>query len=142
MQTRLYDPAEVTVVFGVDEIKGFVDGTFIKGERNEDTFALKVGADGEGTRTRNLNRAGRLTVTIMQTSASNRVLSALAAADEASTNGASVLPLLVKNNIGKSLFMAGEAWIVKQPGPEYGKEPTGREWVFESPNVSIFEGGA
>lgn len=140
-QTKLYSPDQVCVVFGAERLSGFADGTFVKVERNEDTFQTKVGADGEVTRTRNLNRTGIITVTLLQTSASNAALAALAAADELSPNGVSVLPVLVKDLNGNSLHHAAEAWVKKPAAGEYGKEVTTREWVIEAAVLQTFEGG-
>jgi len=141
-QTKLYDPQEVIVTFGVLQLKGFAEDSMVEAERNEDTFALKVGVDGEPTRTRSANKSGKVTVKLMQTSTSNLALSTLLAADELSPNGLSILPLGIKDNSGNSLVFAAEAWIVKTPKTSYGKDPTARDWAFESGNISIFEGGA
>jgi len=139
--TKQYDPKSVVVVFGFVSFHGFADGSMIEVERNEDSFTLKVGADGEGTRVRNANRSGKFTVKLMQSSATNAELSALLAADELASNGASMLPFMVKDNSGYSLSWAEKAWIVKPPKPSYGKEVTEREWVFEATHINIVEGG-
>jgi hypothetical protein len=141
MSVKTLDPNSVAVTFGINQLKGYADGTFIKVERNEDSFSLKIGADGEVARVRNANQSGRVTLTLLQTSASNAILAALLIADEVSPNGMSVLSLMVKDNQGNELFFAEEAWIVKPPAAEHSKEVTTREWVFECARIRMFSGG-
>jgi hypothetical protein len=141
LSTKLYDPQSVIVVFGDHRIEGFAENSMVTVERNEDTFALKVGVDGEGTRVRSANRSGRVKVVLMQTSESNRVLSGIQVADEKSPIGAGIRPLMTKDAMGHSMHFAKEAWIVKPTAAEYGKEVGEREWEFESADMENFEGG-
>lgn len=141
MQTKTYSPDLVLAIFGPNRIQGFADGTFVKVERNEDSFKVLVGADGEVTRTRSLNRSGRVTFTLLQTSESNLYLAALVAADELTSNGTGVLPLMIKDRNGNSLHAASEAWVLKPAAGEYGKEVGTREWVIECGDLKTFEGG-
>jgi hypothetical protein len=104
--------------------------TFIKIERNEDGFTLKPGAFGDGTRSRNLNHSGKITLTIMATSKMNTLLEALYAADELVPNGV-LLPSLVKDNNGNALWMAKESWLTKPAPTEGAKEAPTREWIAE-----------
>lgn len=141
MTMKTYDPASVVVTFGVLQLQGFAEDSIVEAERNTDTFTIKKGVDGEGTRTRNVDRSGRVTVRLMQSSESNLALSALMEADEISANGVGILPLLVKDNSGNSLVFAARAWIVKPPKTSYGPAPEAREWIFEADELRIFEGG-
>lgn len=123
-----YDPASVVLAFaGI--VTGYADGSFIKAGRNEETWKLIVGADGRGCRVRNRNSSGRLTLTLMQTSPTNAILSALATLDE--ETGAGVTPLLLKDLNGVELIAAAEAWVVKPAEKGYGKDLGDREWVIE-----------
>lgn len=141
MAVKLYDPESIIIAFGPNVLSGFAEGTKVRVERDEDTFTKKVGVDGEVTRTRNMNRAGSVTVMLMQTSASNLVLSALHNADELSPNGVSILPLTVKDNAGNSLHTALSAWIKKTPASEHGKDVGEREWVLDTGPMVNVEGG-
>lgn len=136
---KTYDPKDVAVTFGAKIISGYADGTFVTVERNEQTFNLKVGADGEGTRVKSNNKGGKITIVLMQSSASNDDLSAAAAADELSNNG--VEPATVRDGSGRSIFGAATAWVQKQPNAEFGKEATTRTWVIETDEVDMFIGG-
>lgn len=131
MQTQLYSADQVTITFGVIKLEGYGPDTFVKVERNEDSFMSKVGADGEVARTRNLNRTGKVTATLLQTSASNKLLQAALIADELTPNGLSIFPLMVKDNSGNAIWVAKEAWIMKPAATEGAREVGTREWVFE-----------
>lgn len=136
---KTYDPKQVAVIIGGKIMRGFADGTFVKVERNEQGFNLKVGVDGEGTRAKSNNRSGKITITLMQSSDSNDDLSAFAAADELSNTGA--VPVLIKDASGSSLFSAVTAWVQKYADAEYAKEAGPRTWVLESDEILMFEGG-
>lgn len=134
-----YDPKNVALIVGGNIINGFSDATFIVAERNEQAFNLKVGVDGEGTRAKTNNKSGKVTITLMQSSASNDVLSALAAADELSNAGA--VPLLLKDNSGRTLISSLTSWVQKYPNSEFAKETSTRVWVMETDELNIFVGG-
>lgn len=135
MALRTYDPKEVSIIAGGEIVQGYADGTFISIERDEDTWALQIGADGEGARSKSNNRSGTITLTLQQTSASNAILNALAQADELSNGG--VFSVLVRDNNGGSLAAAETAWIQKPSNQEYGREAGEREWVIRTDNLSL-----
>lgn len=136
---KTYLPDEVSVITAGSIITGLADGDSISIERNEDTFTLAVGSQGDTTRTRNANKSGRITLTLQQTSESNEVLQNLLIADEANGNG--FFPILIRDNSGKDLHVAEEAWIVRQPSAAYGKESGTREWIIETGSLRSFIGG-
>lgn len=141
MPVRTYDPSQVTIIFAGIPISGFADGTFVSVEQNEDSFTLQVGTDGEGTRSKTNNRSGRVTLTLMQSSASNDALAAIHSLDVLSPSGDGIGPLLIKDNSGRSLFSADAAWIVKPPTGEFGREATSREWIIETDHLILSYGG-
>ena len=100
---------------------------------------LKIGTDGEGTRSRSRNKSGKIEIVLMQSSASNDYLSSLAIADEASNSG--VVPALVKDGSGRSVYAAATTWVQKLPDSDLGKETKERTWILETDEVSIFVGG-
>jgi len=127
----------IAVVAGVpvSVLAGFGPDTFIKVERNNDSFTLKKGAWGEGTRSRMLDHSGKITVTCMVTSAINAAFEALLVADEASPNGVSILPSMIKDNNGNSLWAAQHSWVMKPAALEGKKEADVREWVIECDEI-------
>lgn len=138
MSVAIYNPKEVIITVGGNIISGFADGSFVTVERNEDAFTLQVGTDGEGTRTKTNNRSGRFTFSLMQSSDSNSVLTALALTDEISSAGA--VPVMVKDQSGSSLYLAETAWIVKMANSEFTREAGPREWIMET-DVLVMEVG-
>jgi len=139
MAVKTYDPSQVALIVGGFNITGFADGSFVTVARNADAFALYVGTDGEGTRAKSNNKSGRITITLAQSSDSNAILSGIASLDELSNNG--VVPVLVKDSSGLSLYAAETAWIVKSPDSEFGKELGSREWIIETDNLAMFVAG-
>lgn len=139
MALRQYDPKQISLIVGGKIITGYADGTFVTPERNEDAFMLKVGVDGEGSRSKNANKSGKITIVLMQTSPSNDYLSALALADELSGNG--VVPALMKDNLGTTLVTALSAWVKKIANPEMAKEVGTRTWVIETDELNMLVGG-
>jgi hypothetical protein len=134
-----YDPKQVSCIVGGKIGQGFSDGSFIKVERNEQAFTLKIGVDGEGTRAKSNNKSGKITLTLMQSSSYNDVLSAFAAADELSNTGA--VPFFLKDNSGRTLCTALTCWVQKYPDSEFAKEVSTRTWVLETDDIEVFVGG-
>jgi hypothetical protein len=138
-QFKTYDPALVTVSFKGIDITGFMDSTFIDCERDEATFTKHVGATGDVTRTRNRNKGGKLTLTLVQTAVSNDFLAAMHALDEATGFGYGRLQ--VKDLSGTMQFSALQAWIEKAPKIERAKESGSVVWVFDCAELETFAGG-
>lgn len=138
-QSTTYDPASIAASFAGVPLAGFADGTFVAVERNNDSFTLMVGAGGEAARSRSRNSSGKVTFTLMATSATNDLLSAIWRADELSGTG--VGAFILKDLNGTTLCAANNAWIMKPPKIEFGKEISTREWVIEAESVYMKSGG-
>lgn len=136
-----YDPSRVTFSFMGIDVQGFQDGTFIECERNEDGFSTHVGSTGDVTRIRNLNRTGKITLTLMAQSPSNDLLLARALDDE--QIGLIYGPILIKdlNTLNQELARANQAWIVKIPKIERAKEASPCVWVFECTELKLTPSG-
>lgn len=139
MSVKSYDPAQVSVTFAGIIVEGYADGTFITAARNNQSFTLKVGSSGEGARAKSNDRSGMVTLTLMQNSASNDLLSAQMALDEASGDG--IGSLLIKDLSGTTLCSAETAWLQKPADVEFAKEISDRQWVIETDVLNIFAGG-
>jgi len=139
MSVRTYDPASVSVLVGGAPITGFADGTFVSIERNNDTFQIVSGADGIVSRAKSNDKTGSMSITLAQTSPSNDVLEGIASLDELSSTG--VVPVMVKDNSGRSVHFSGNAWVRRVPTAEFGKEISNREWQFDLADYVPFNGG-
>lgn len=139
MALKTYNFKQVAVIVGGRQITGFAEGDAVTVERNEDSWTLQVGAEGESTRSKSNNRSGKVTLRLQQASESNAVLDGFRIADELADNG--LVPVLVKDNSGNSLYSAEQAWVVKPPAAAHGNKSAEREWVLETDNLVILEAG-
>ncbi len=137
---KQYDPGLVTVVFKGILLRGFMDGTFVNAERDEDAFSKAAGAGGDITRVRSRNRGGSVTVTLKAESPSNDSLSAVARLDE--LFGSGVGPLMVRDLNNTTIIAAENAWIRKLPASGYAVEASPREWVFDCAELEMHVGSA
>ena len=138
---KTYSADEVIVVYGNTLVnEGLADGTFVSVEWDEDAFSLSIGADGEGTRSKTNNRGATITLTLMQTSDINDLLSTQYLLD-LNTPGGVTSPFLVKDSNGRTLMAAEECWIQRAANVEYGREAGEREWVLRTSSLVPFIGG-
>ena len=138
MAVRSYDPKSVIVSVGGVPISGYADGTFIEISRDDVAFTKVVGADGNTSRVKSNNTGGTLTITLQQTSPSNDILSAFAQADELTNSG--VVPILVKDLSGNSIYFSATGWIQKYPDSIFANEINTRAWVLDLADLDMFVG--
>lgn len=141
MTVKTNDPNNVAIIFGGVPITGFGTDDFIKITQKEATFVTTTGVDGESIRSKqNPKPICEITITLMESSASNTYLSAIHELDQAQTNGAGVLPFLYKDGSGTSLFVSDKAWVTKPPDMTKGKDAKMREWVLEAEKKTRLDG--
>lgn len=136
---RNYDPSRVSFSFSGLTITGYQSGTFIDVERKADGFEMHVGSLGDVTRTRNLDRTGSVTLTLMAQSPENDLLQAIADEDEQFGTGFGALQILDHN--GNMECHATRAWIRKRPKIERAKEAGSTVWVFDCAELEVDAGG-
>ncbi len=134
-----YSTDQVVTIWNGINITGYAADTFIEVEREEDGWTVYVGSLGDVCRTKNLNRTGKITITLMQTSPINDLLAARATLDE--STGDEFGPIQIKDLNGTMLVYGAEAWIMKRPKIERGKESGTVQWVFMVAQLEQFEGG-
>ncbi len=132
---REFDFKKVTATFGPVILTEFAAGSSIKVARNEQAWTTQVGASGEATRSKSNNNTGTVTITLQQTSPSNKKLGTYARLDELSNSGKQ--PLMIVDQNGETVVACASAWIQKIPDIEYGPESSTREWVFETDNLDV-----
>lgn len=138
MAVRTYDPKAVVITIGGVPMSGFSDGTFLEISRDAQAFTKVVGADGTTTRVKSNNTGGTMTVTLKQSSPSNDVLSAFAQADALSNAG--VVPILVKDLSGNSVYFSATGWIQKIADSTFSADVSDRAWTLDLADVDIFVG--
>jgi hypothetical protein len=134
-----YSADYVDIDYGGILLTGYAD-TFIEVEFSEADFKKTVGSLGDVTRTRLLDRSGKITVTLMDASPSNDFLSAYAATDRRSGRG--YKPFLMRDRSSNTRIKAPQAWIEKLPKVGRGKEPGNTVWVFEAAFLDVEIGGS
>jgi len=143
MAVKIYDANTVSIIVGGIPIdSGFADGEFLRIEQ-EEQFAMFTGSDGEVTRSKTNMKGVRITILLAQTSLGNTLLSLLHQSDLLNDNGAGVVPMMVRDRGGLSIFTSDSVWISKFPDESYDRETTAREWVLDGTVSSVgrFVGG-
>lgn len=135
-----FDPKDVILIVDGAIITGYAQDTFIQVDRESDQVGDDVGAEGDVARWLTNDKRGSITVTLLQTSPSNLILSGLARLDELTGNG--IFPVLVKDNRGADLHVAPNGWIKKMPQTTYRAGIEGREWIIRTGNLQMVVGGA
>jgi len=139
MSVLQYDPKLFTIILAGKIIGGYADDDFIEIERDEDMWTKKVGVDGEVTRAKSNNKAGKVTIRLMQSSSSNDDLTALMLADEVTNAGAG--PLLCKDGSGRTAFFSDTAWIKKAAKATFKKGVNTYEWQIDTGVLDVYVGG-
>ena len=122
---KTYDPTEVQVNVGTLTLTGFAEGSFIKvAKTTPELFKKKVGAKGEVSRSRVVDKSGTIEVTLKHTSPVNSKLYAIA------QNPATFPVSVIENAENKFAAAATEAWIEKMPSPEFSAEEPSAVWTI------------
>jgi hypothetical protein len=135
-----YSPDKVNAQLGPVRMAGFGPDTMIEIEFEADAYSKTVGADGEVARTKSSNQSGEIRVTLLQTSPTNALLSALFKRDQQNSTGVETFGLI--DAFGRTVFTASKAWIKKQPVISYANEVEVREWTIDFAKGDLFVGGA
>jgi hypothetical protein len=139
MAIKTFDPANYSLIIGPHIVEGFADGEFMNLSFQDDDWEHVSGADGEEMRVKKNDLRAELTMTLLQSSASNDYLSTLRSTDQAS--GAGVVPMLLKDNNGNSVAESIGCWVKRAPDMANSKSPSNREWVLQVYRCNVFIGG-
>lgn len=118
---------------------GFVSGSRVAISKSEDSVGMVIGSDGEWAFEHSNDESGTITLSLMQTSATNDFLSIQHSLQR--LQGGGMLEVMVKDNNGRSLHYAPYARIQKTPDADYGSEIAARDWVLLCPKIEDFIGG-
>ena len=134
-----YDPKDIEVIVAGSILGGFANSK-VTVKRDADIATDEVGANGDVARAINNDKRGEITITLLQTSKSNLVLSALAKADE--FTGTGVFPVVIKDTRGNDLHVAPQTWIKSYPETAYNKGVENRVWTLRTNNLQMLIAGA
>ena len=116
-----YDFKKITTTVAGHIVTGFMDGTVITIEKNEDNVTPHVGADGSVTYAESADNTATMTLTLKQTSPSLAVLRGLA------RNKTNCPSSVINNNNGAAKYISSYGRVLKMPGEEFGTEVSGVE---------------
>lgn len=137
----IYDLDQVTIAIGPILCDGFQDGEAFTLEPATETFTMVVGADGKVARSKTLNRTAKLTLNLLQTSATNDQLAVLHNGDRDAPNGAGIVELYIRDRNGRALYTAAQCWVSKAPDVTFDREATARVWEISIARLERFDGG-
>jgi Protein of unknown function (DUF3277) len=134
-----YDPLDISIIVAGQDVQGLAPDSFVTVTRKNDMWELVEGCDGQVARAKSNSTTCEVKLTIMQTSPTNDVLSALYTADE--KTGAGLFPIFIRDSSGTTTFFALQAWIPKPADISFGKSVGNREWTIQSGESTMFVGG-
>ena len=127
-----YSPRQVTVNWGgTVPIKHFAEGTAIEITRSTDNSTQAIGMQGDVAHTFIADKTGTVSFTILQTGETNRILSAIQMAQDAS-NDLYRADLNIVDLSGSSLCLARGCHIKTTPSYSLGDSQSSKTWVFFS----------
>lgn len=143
MGTKVYNADEVIITVGpVIVDSGYADGEFLRVESTSDIATMHAGTDGEQTFSRTNDDSATVTIILMQTSDSNTGLGLLATSTkEAPGMLGGIVPLVIKDMNGISLYTAPEVIVARSPDVSFDREPTAREWKILVAHLKRVDGG-
>lgn len=136
---RTYNCDQISCIIGGRPITGFAKDSSIKVVRNSPMWTYKVGLKGNGTRSKNPDKSGTITLVLEQSASDNDFLSEKHDIDD--KLGTGVFSILIKDTNGRTLIDAPEAWINKTADVELATEAGERTWNIDVDKLSMFVGG-
>lgn len=139
MSSKVYDPHQLSVVFGVTPINGFAEDTMISIDVEEPQYNATTDIHGNVTRFRVNKNMAKITITLTQSSPSNDVLSSFVEADRINNSG--TFPVMIKDPNGTTLFSSTSSYVEQVPSIEFGNDNKNREWLIRATSINNFIGG-
>ena len=159
MAVSTYSPSDVSVIYGLKHINGFVDGSFISIKRETPVFSHSRSMDGHCAISVQKYSTYTVTLTLAQTSSSNQFLhslqktmmksltkldstspfsglSSLSGIKTTVSNVISKLPFIIKDASGNSVFFGTDVWLSEEPEVVYSAGMEGRTWIIKCLNAS------
>lgn len=143
-----YSPKDVSLIISGYKVAGWDEISIV---RNGGGFIPVQGIRGKHTRVTNPDTSANISLTIIQTSASNEVLSSIHGQDL--VNGTGRLVVTLKDLSGRSVFSSDEAYILTYPEAVFSGDFEYRAWSIrcqttksyviggnDKPQTSIFDG--
>lgn len=128
-----YNPKKNIIIYGAKQLTGFAEDDMITIKPLGDGMQIFSGADGEVGRSIDPNSTYEVTVSLATSSKSNEYLSNCFNKDRKTGNN--MLPLIIKDLSGSTLFFAKQAWIKNFPESKRGRKISNQDWTFNTGQV-------
>jgi len=125
-----YNSNQVSISMGGITLSGFGDDSMVSIEWDTDIVTDTVGVDGEVTASKLYDYRATATVMLKESSASNAILAGFYEARRLGDDAIGVVPFSMEDGISGERVIAAEAWVMKAPTTEKGKEASDREWTI------------
>lgn len=128
-----YSPADVSVIWGAHEFKGFAEDTFITIKRSSDLVSKTVGGHGDVGLTRSADKSGEIEITLLQNSPTNWFLGGVGTSLENSDLSLPEIATLMRivDPSGSVLAVAQGVWIQAYPEVALGAtDQNSKTWMF------------
>lgn len=140
MSMLTYSPEDISILLlGFIPVEGYIDGTFVSISKDLPPFASSITADGQQSRVHRASSTYTMRLTLSNVSPTNDVLTKLWQIDELTKSGK--FPVMVKDQLGTSMFFSATSWIESLPSLYYSDRVTEREWVIKCAESVINIGG-
>lgn len=134
-----YSPKDVILTVGGYQLTGWQSITI---SRTVKGFTVIRGIRGKNTRVPNVDTSATITISLLQTSQGNDVLSYIHELDL--DEGTGRIALMLKDNSGRSVFSSNEAYITGYPVATFSGQFEYRNWELfaQSTNTYVVAGNA
>ena len=140
MSVLSYSPTEVNVLVLGFPIEGFSTEQIITVTKDEVPFQYQKAMGGEISRLLRKDSTFTVNIPLAQTSLSNNIFTALHNADVL-LGGIGKFNLIVKDNLGTSLFFSANSWIETLPPLVMTNQIETRTWQIKCSLASVTIGG-
>jgi hypothetical protein len=136
-----YDPNRVALIIRAVPIIGYADGSTITVTADSDSYTTQYGTAGLYVRSKQLQRGGVLTFSLLPNSPSNIFLSKLLIEDETLNTGIS--PILIKDGSNAGTLASGVGWVNRKPdlALAMGGDTPMRDWTIQLGTYTQFLSG-
>ena len=128
-----YSPKDVILTIGGYQLTGWQS---INISRTVKGFTVVRGIRGKNTRVPNVDTSATITISLLQTSQGNDVLSYIHELDL--TEGTARIALMLKDNSGRSVFSSNEAYITGYPTATFSGQFEYRNWELFAQSTATY----
>ncbi len=133
-----FSPQQVGISWGGVPFTGYAEDTFVTVSRNTDNTTASVGADGSVGITKNADKTGTIEVTLMQTSETHRILSAIQLTQD-QTDQLYRANMTVTDPSGGFIAKMFNVHIQTPPEVSLGSDQNPKTWTFYAERIDYVD---